>query len=227
MDAAADAKPQGGEALRNLVAFWVLGFVNNLGYVVMIAGAQEIAAGGVGLVYLFDIFPALLVKLSGPYWFQLVSYRQRTVAGAVWMLLSFLVVARGRHSLGLQLLGVAFSGLQSGMMEASFLAMTSFYASPVQCLTCWSSGTGLAGVGGYAWVALLHLWGGLSFQATLELACVFPLLYVLVFLFVLDRSRLPRPGRATTCRSPMRRRGRTRAWPSRSWPWPWTPRKTS
>ncbi|EGZ19753.1 hypothetical protein PHYSODRAFT_390438, partial [Phytophthora sojae] len=132
-----------------------------------------------GLVYLFDIFPALLVKLSGPYWFQLVSYRQRTVAGAVWMLLSFLVVARGRHSLGLQLLGVAFSGLQSGMMEASFLAMTSFYASPVQCLTCWSSGTGLAGVGGYAWVALLHLWGGLSFQATLELACVFPLLYVL------------------------------------------------
>ncbi|KAJ8518853.1 hypothetical protein ON010_g18154 [Phytophthora cinnamomi] len=76
-------------------------------------------------------------------------------------------------------------------MEASFLAMASFYTSPVQCLTCWSSGTGLAGVGGYAWVAVLHLWGGLSFQATLELASVFPVLYVLVFLFVLDRSKLP------------------------------------
>ncbi|KAH7463906.1 hypothetical protein PRIC2_005982 [Phytophthora ramorum] len=184
-------KVHNAEQLRNLLAFWVLGFVNNIGYVIMIAGAQEIAAGGVGLVYLFDIFPALLVKLSGPYWFQLVSYRQRTIIGAVWMLLSFLVVAKGGNSLWLQLLGVAFSGLQSGMMEASFLAMSSFYSSPVRCLTCWSSGTGLAGVGGYAWVGILHIWGGLSFQTTLELAIVFPVIYVLVFLFVLDGSKLP------------------------------------
>ncbi|KAG2766375.1 hypothetical protein PC129_g14846 [Phytophthora cactorum] len=179
------------EQLRNLLAFWVLGFINNIGYVIMIAGAQEIAAGGVGLVYFFDIFPALFVKLSGPYWFQLVSYRQRTIMGAIWMLLSFLVVSKGKHSLWLQLVGVAFSGLQSGMMEATFLAMSSFYTSPVRCLTCWSSGTGLAGVGGYAWVAVLHLWGGFSFQTTLELASIFPVLYVLVFLFVLDRSKLP------------------------------------
>ncbi|KAG7378598.1 G1/S-specific cyclin cln3 [Phytophthora pseudosyringae] len=179
------------EQPRNLLAFWMLGLVNNIGYVIMLAGAQEIAAGGVGLVYFFDIFPALLVKLSGPYWFQLVSYRQRTATGAAWMLLSFLVVAEGKHSLWLQLLGVAFSGLQSGMMEASYLAMSSFYASPVRCLTCWSSGTGLAGVGGYAWVAIFHRWGGLSFQTTLELASIFPVLYVLVFLFVLDRSKLP------------------------------------
>ncbi|KAF4318206.1 hypothetical protein BBO99_00007370 [Phytophthora kernoviae] len=179
------------EKLRNLLAFWVLGFINNIGYVIMIAGAQEIAAGGVGIVYFFDIFPALFVKLSGPYWFHLVSYRQRTIVGSIWMLLSFVVVAGGRHSLGLQLLGVAFSGLQSGMMEASFLAMSSFYSSPLRCLTCWSSGTGLAGVGGYAWVAIFHIYGGLSFQMTLELASVFPVFYMLVFLFVLDTSRLP------------------------------------
>ncbi|CEG46875.1 cln3like protein [Plasmopara halstedii] len=179
------------EQLRNLLAFWVLGFINNIGYVIMIAGAQEIAAGGVGLVYFFDIFPALFVKLSGPYWFQLVSYRQRTIVGASWMILSFLVVANGKHSLWLQLLGVGFSGLQSGMMEASFLAMSSFYASPVRCLTCWSSGTGLAGVGGYAWIALFHIWGNLSFQMTLKLAIIFPILYLLVFLFLLDTAKLP------------------------------------
>lgn len=178
------------EPVRNLAAFWLLGFVNNLGYVVMLAGAQEIAAGGVGLVYFFDIFPALLVKLSGPYWFHLVSYRSRTLLGALWMLLSFLVVAGGAHSLALQLLGVAFSGLQSGMMEASFLAMASLYDSQ-RCLTCWASGTGLAGVGGYAWVALLHLRLGLSFPATLQLAAlVFPALYVLTFAALLDTSRL-------------------------------------
>ncbi|CAH0482438.1 unnamed protein product [Peronospora belbahrii] len=180
------------EKLHNLVGFWILGFINNIGYVIMIAGAQEIIAGGVGLVYLVDIFPALLIKLSGPYWFQLVSYRYRTITGSIWMFLSFLIVAKGSHSLWLQLLGVAFSGLQSGMMEASFLAMSSFYTSPIRCLTCWSSGTGLAGVGGYAWVAMFHLYADLSFQTTLELAMImFPLLYVLVFLFVLDTSKLP------------------------------------
>ncbi|TDH70032.1 hypothetical protein CCR75_007921 [Bremia lactucae] len=179
------------EQLRNLVAFWVLGFINNIGYVIMIAGAQEIASGGVGLVYFFDIVPALLVKLSGPYWFHLVSYRHRTLVGALWMLLSFLVVANGKDSLWLQLVGVAFSGLQSGMMEASFLALSSLYARPVHCLTCWSSGTGLAGVGGYAWIAVFHLWGNLSFQTTIELASIFPILYVFVFLVVLDTSKLP------------------------------------
>jgi battenin len=185
------------EPLRNLAAFWVLGFINNVGYVIMIAGAQEIAAGGVGIVYFFDIFPALLVKLTGPYWFHLISYRNRTVLGAAWMLVSFLVVGLGTQSLALQLLGVAFSGLQSGMMEASFLAMASFYDSR-SCLTCWSSGTGLAGVGGYAWIAIFHLWIGMSFTATLVLAAaVFPVLYVATFVFLLETHHLPAPGRAT------------------------------
>lgn len=178
------------EQLRNLVAFWVLGFINNIGYVIMIAGAQEISSGGVGLVYFMDISPALLVKLTGPYWFPLISYQHRTYLGALWMLLSFLVVAYGSGSLWLQLLGVAFSGLQSGMMEASYLAMASLYKSR-QCLTCWSSGTGLAGVGGYAWVACFHIWLGWSFAQTLMLASVFPVLYVLTFSLVLDASRLP------------------------------------
>lgn len=178
------------EPLRNLVAFWVLGFINNIGYVIMIAGAQEISSGGVGLVYFMDISPALLVKLTGPYWFPLISYQHRTYLGALWMLVSFLVVAYGSGSLWLQLLGVAFSGLQSGMMEASYLAMASLYKSR-QCLTCWSSGTGLAGVGGYAWVACFHIWLGCSFAQTLMLASVFPVLYVLTFCLVLDSSRLP------------------------------------
>jgi hypothetical protein len=37
-------------------------------YVIMIAGANEIAASAVGLVYFCAIFPTLLVKLSAPYW---------------------------------------------------------------------------------------------------------------------------------------------------------------
>ena len=37
-------------------------------YVIMIAGANDISSGAVGLVYFCAVFPALLVKLSAPYW---------------------------------------------------------------------------------------------------------------------------------------------------------------
>ena len=79
-------------------AFWLLGLLNNSGscdertstainrhisqlqlllyserwlfavYVIMIAGANDISSGAVGLVYFCTVFPALLVKLSAPYW---------------------------------------------------------------------------------------------------------------------------------------------------------------
>ncbi|DAZ93166.1 TPA: hypothetical protein N0F65_005516 [Lagenidium giganteum] len=190
VDGNKDGRNMQREERRNLIAFWLLGFINNVGYVIMIAGAQEIVSGGVGLVYFFDIFPGLVVKLTGPYWFHLVSYRDRTLVGAMCMLLSFLVVAFGKGSLPLQLLGVSFSGVQSGMMEASYLALASHYESRT-CLTCWASGTGLAGVGGYLWVALFHIWLGLSFSATLVLASVFPMLFVFIFMVVLDTSHIP------------------------------------
>ena len=60
---------------------------------------------------------------------------------------------------GWQLLGVVFASLQGGLGEASCLALTSFYSGRA-AITMWSSGTGFAGVFGYAWVALLHLAGG-------------------------------------------------------------------
>ena len=37
-------------------------------YVIMIAGANDISSGAVGLVYFCAVFPALLVKISAPYW---------------------------------------------------------------------------------------------------------------------------------------------------------------
>lgn len=56
------------ERRRNLAAFWLLGLLNNLPYVILLAGATEISAGGVGLVFLADIAPTFVVKLTAPYW---------------------------------------------------------------------------------------------------------------------------------------------------------------
>lgn len=55
-------------SLRNTVAFWLLGLINNSGYVIMMAVAKDIAPGAVGVVFLADIAPTLLVQLSAPYW---------------------------------------------------------------------------------------------------------------------------------------------------------------
>lgn len=54
--------------LREDAAFWLLGLLNNSGYVIMMAVAKEIAPGAVGVVFLADIAPTMMVKLSAPYW---------------------------------------------------------------------------------------------------------------------------------------------------------------
>ena len=45
------------------VAFWLLGVLNNASFVIMIAAATSISSGGVGLVYMADIMPGVLVKV--------------------------------------------------------------------------------------------------------------------------------------------------------------------
>ena len=52
--------------------FWLLGLLNNACYVIIIASAKSIDAGGVAVVYLVDIRPGLAVKATAPYWFDLV-----------------------------------------------------------------------------------------------------------------------------------------------------------
>lgn len=177
------------EAVRNLIAFWMLGCINNIGYVIMIAGAEEISSGAVGLVYFFQIFPSLAVKLTGPYWFHYISYRTRVYICAFFMALSFIVVASSRGSLTFELIGVFASGIGSGLGEASFLALTAFYNSR-KTLSCWSSGTGFAGVGGYLWVSFFHYLLDFSFQLTLIFALFFPICLLLTFHFVLEEPNL-------------------------------------
>lgn len=55
-------------ARRNNLAFWLLGLINNSSYVIMMAVAKEIAPGAVGVVFLADVAPTMLIKISAPYW---------------------------------------------------------------------------------------------------------------------------------------------------------------
>ena len=239
-------------------------------YVVMIAGAKSISEGGTALVFLANIVPGLLVKLSAPYWFEKVSYRKRMAGGSILMLMSFILVAtfgylRQRTQdefeneydsdptsldqdeesyykidevyyederkkvdfyLVMQLLGVACCSAQSSLGEATLLALsgkadtlvskssgrtsdsvgsgTYSMTSDVEedhihhghghrnnnslkkesksfCITAFSSGTGLAGVLGFAYIFLLTHVFKCSLTKALYIAMIFPYCYWSIF----------------------------------------------
>lgn len=54
--------------LRNDLAFWCLGLINNTSYVAMMAFAKDVLPSAVGIVFFANIVPAMLVKVSAPYW---------------------------------------------------------------------------------------------------------------------------------------------------------------
>lgn len=98
-------------------SFWLLGLINNSAYVIMIAGAKEINEGGVALVFLCNVLPSFLCKLTGPAWFHLVSYSARINACMLLMSSSFLVVGLA-SDYRVKLFGVCLASLQSGLGEA-------------------------------------------------------------------------------------------------------------
>lgn len=103
------------------------------------------------------------------------------------MAIAFTIVGLCTSSRAWQLLGVAAASLQSGLGEASCLAMTALYGGR-PAITAWSSGTGLAGIAGYGWVFVFHYKLGLSFTATLLLAEIHVVLWLVTYFKFLVRS---------------------------------------
>ncbi len=130
------------------MAFWLIGLLNNVPYVVMIAGAKNISEGGTALVFIANALPSLLVKISSPYWFDRVCYRSRIKYGSILMASSFCFVAWfGKISEGgdqnqnggdlnmnviMQLFGVALGSAQGGLGEATLLALSGKADSVIQ-----------------------------------------------------------------------------------------------
>ena len=157
--------------------FWLLGLLNNASYVIMIASAKSIDAGGVAVVYLVAIGPGLAVKATAPYWFDLVRYEKRLLTAALTMVGGFLLAGLGARR-PLQLLGVALTSFQSALGEATVLALAARHDEG--CVSAWSSGTGFAGIVGYGWVWLFTRALRFSMAACQSVAALsLPLLYVL------------------------------------------------
>jgi battenin len=177
---------------RTTLSFWLMGLLNNSAYVIMNAGAKDITPCLVGLVYIANVLPSLATKATLPFWQHRVNYTTRLAVATVLMFSSFVTVILGQvaASPALQLFGVALGSAQSGLGEASLLAMASFYGETSRiALTAWSSGTGFAGIFGYAYVILFTVGFQASFNTTLCVGLFLPVSYGWIFFQVLDRPR--------------------------------------
>lgn len=155
----------------------------------MNAAAKSITPCYVGLVYVANVVPSLSIKASLPFWQHRVTYFQRLVVATILMFTSFIVVIIGQltNSPGLCLFGVACGAAQSGLGEASLLAKASLYGDRSRtALSAWSSGTGFAGIFGYAFVLLFTRGFGASFAVTLFFGLCVPVSYAYVYFWCLE-----------------------------------------
>uniref|UniRef100_A0A171AX73 Battenin n=1 Tax=Triatoma infestans TaxID=30076 RepID=A0A171AX73_TRIIF len=155
------------DTTKLLVAFWIFGLCNNVGYVVMLTAAHDLLSDvsnqtggeeikklfkrecnviGTGAILLADIVPSFVVKLIAPF-LPLMIHVRFTVA-VLATTLGFVLAALGyghTHGYWMIISGVISISFSSGLGECSLLAYTSFF-STTNVISTWSSGTGAAGV---------------------------------------------------------------------------------
>lgn len=172
--------------MRNAAACFLLGTFNNLMGVINTAGANKILPGEVGVIYIVNVMPELIVKATAPFWWHLCSYRAKIgVAGVLFGANIALVHAGFDFPVWVKLLGISLSDIGSGIGEASVLALSQFYPNPRTLLTSWSSGTGMAGILGY--VLSMYVLTGLSLPLKIALGMAILLCYWVSFFAILEK----------------------------------------
>jgi battenin len=180
-------------SLANWLGFFFAGLLNNTSYVIMLAGAKHIDPSLVSVVYICNVLPSMLIKLTGPYWFHYIPYKVRVAVQSLLMTLSFLMVAFGNaHFVSwVQLVGIAVGSAGGGLGEASFLALTTFFAGR-SSVTAWSSGTGMAGPVGYLWVIMFTIVFKVDFSTSLLYGLVMPVAFWLNYTYMLGSPVISR-----------------------------------
>ncbi|KAG7152239.1 Protein btn-1 like protein [Verticillium longisporum] len=64
-----------------IAAFWLLGLINNVLYVIILSAAQDLVGSNVpkGVVLLADVLPSFITKLMAPYFIHRVPYSLRVL----------------------------------------------------------------------------------------------------------------------------------------------------
>ena len=168
---------------RNLCSFAILGMLNNVVFVLSNASAGNLLPNAIGLVFVVNTAPGLLVKLLAPLWIDKGSYNIKICLIGCCLAFNLAMILTDTP-VWLKLVGVAIGVLGSGAGEASCMAMSQFYVQPQRHISFFSVGTGLAGVIGFA----LKIWvlPAISNAMSLVVGMVLVLTYWFTFYIVMD-----------------------------------------
>ncbi|OLN81974.1 Protein BTN1-like protein 2 [Colletotrichum chlorophyti] len=179
-----------------IVAFWLLGLINNVLYVIILSAAQDLVGSSVpkGVVLLADVLPSFFTKLVAPYFIHRVPYSIRVLVLIALSCSGMLLVALTppTKSVAVKMVGVVIASLSSGGGELSFLGLTHYYGP--MSLAGWGSGTGAAGLIGAGLYVMLTDWWGFSVRNSLLFSACLPSIMFISFFLVLPKGPL-RAGR--------------------------------
>ncbi|KAL5614430.1 hypothetical protein BROUX41_004535 [Berkeleyomyces rouxiae] len=175
-----------------ILAFWLLGLINNVLYVILLSAAQDLVGSAVpkGVVLLADVLPSFATKLVAPYFIHRVPYATRVFVFIGLSISGMLLVATApaSASIATKLFGVVLASLSSGGGELSFLGLTHYYGA--SALAAWGSGTGAAGLVGAGLYVILTDWLSFSVRTALLVAATLPLGMFISFFMLLPHEPL-------------------------------------
>jgi battenin len=160
--------------------FWAFGLVNNVLYVVILSAALDLvgAEAPKAIVLLADVVPALLCKITAPFYFHLVPYKYR-IGLLIGLSFGGMMIIANSDSRFFRLLGIALASASSGLGEVSFLQLTHYYTS--WAMAGFSSGTGAAGLVGSFMFLVMTSWIGIATSTSLIVFSLLPFSFAVVY----------------------------------------------
>jgi battenin len=162
LDAAADdqrsslqpRQPPSASAYRAAwLWFFILGSFNNFGYVVVLSAASTLAGGFgqknlIGVVQWANVFFGIAFKLmNSSDRFRSMTHRSRIAVNVSFLVFGLGIVALSVYvSFAVAIAGIVFIGIFSSFGESVLIGYLNLF--PPTLTGAWSSGTGMAGVGG-------------------------------------------------------------------------------
>lgn len=169
-------------AMRDRIAFWLCGCLNNIVFVVYLSAAEDLLETKAGVILLLSVLPGLVTKAALPFFAERLSYLFRIALTSIAVCVCCLGVALSR-STSTRLFFLGLSSCLGSLGEVTFLALTSRYDAST--IGSWSSGTGFAGVSGAGVYYFIRSIIGLTSKQALVFVSPVSLLMLVTYLFVL------------------------------------------
>jgi battenin len=185
--------------VRNWVGLFILGLINNLFYVVVNTAGQSLCSEfhrekWVGAILWCNISFGILAKLINMFFLENTGFGWRITLTGLFSLLGLvgisLSIIAGPSYFPLCLFSIVLIGTACCWGENVLLGWLKLH--PPQLVAAWSSGTGMAGVGGSLLYAFfITPWINLKNQIIFGIVAPLAVVYILVFFFVVTTPKIP------------------------------------